>query len=103
MFYYRAIGELSREKWASILDESFILFLPITPYRLFPISEVINGRREVRGIDAVIEDTASLYAMSQGIVKSNNPSHILRRHYYCGHDEIIVSGDHVMCRSDLKL
>jgi hypothetical protein len=42
MFFYRASAETSVRRWESILDDSFQLVLPITPYRSFPPSEVCD-------------------------------------------------------------
>ncbi len=57
----------SRLQWAAILDERFVLTLPITPFRYFHKSEIKDGRRVVSGIDAVIADTASLNLMTECI------------------------------------
>mmetsp|Transcript_31080 Transcript_31080/g.51952 ORF Transcript_31080/g.51952 Transcript_31080/m.51952 type:complete len:1213 (+) Transcript_31080:220-3858(+) len=68
MFDYRTQGELSYEKWAAILEEEFSLVLPVTPYRSFPPHEVIDDQRHIRGVQAVIQDSASLHAMLQSLV-----------------------------------
>ena len=66
-FFYRASGELGHEKWAKLLDESCMFALPITPYRSFSASEVVNNQRVVIGIDGMIVDTASLAVLLQSI------------------------------------
>jgi hypothetical protein len=60
MLSYRAGNIQERDKWAAILDESFIFTLPITPYRSFHKADIVNSGRMVVGIDAAILDTASL-------------------------------------------
>lgn len=64
---YRCENTRSRLQWASILDESFKLILPITPFRYFHKSEIRDGRRLLHGIDAVIADTASVNLMTESI------------------------------------
>lgn len=67
-FNYRAKGELSYNIWKSILDESFEMTLPITPYRTFAPLQVFQCRRHVKGIKDLISDTASFSTMIQSIV-----------------------------------
>jgi hypothetical protein len=67
MLSYRAANIQDREKWAAILDESFIFTLPITPYRSFHKSDIVNSSRVLVGIDAVISDTSSLALMAESI------------------------------------
>jgi hypothetical protein len=95
-FRYRATAEMSRAKWATILDESVCIVLPVTPYRSFPPSEVINGQRYVNGIDAVILDTASLGVLVQSIGK--NHTQAVKAYYHCGDDDIAASGVSLICR-----
>jgi hypothetical protein len=110
MFYYRATGELSRDKWEAILDADFKMLLPVTPYRSFPPEEVINGQRHVVGIDAMIRDNASLSVMvqsigrhravdAQGVRKEDSE---VRVRYYSGLDDTVISGDSFMCRWILR-
>lgn len=77
-FYNRANNEQNISKWSNILDEGFRLTLPITPYRAFPFSEVKNGQRHIEGIQPLLEDTASMGAMIQGIGKRNRTGECLR-------------------------
>ena len=105
MFYYRAIGELSREKWAAILEEDFRLVLPVTPYRSFPPDEVVNGQRHINGIDAMVLDNASLSVMVQSIGRHRQVDgrrEEVRVRYYSGLDDTVMSGDSFMCRWILR-
>ena len=70
MLHYHAAGEPDREKWAAVLDESFILVQPVIrdsrglPVRAFhPSERVFNNERVVVGIDGMMYDTASLAVM----------------------------------------
>ena len=49
MFYFRAIAETNITKWSTILDENFVFYMPITPYRSFAPSQVVNGQRMIQG------------------------------------------------------
>jgi hypothetical protein len=60
--HYRTVGELNPVKWSKILDGAIELVLPVTPYRSFPPYEVQDAQRHLRGIRAVVQDTASLAA-----------------------------------------
>lgn len=95
-FHYRASAEMSRSKWATILDESVCLTLPLTPYRSFPPSEVVNGQRIVSGIDALITDTASLGVLVQSIGKNHMDT--VKVNFHCGDEDIAITGDHLICR-----
>lgn len=74
MLQFRAQGEMDINLWRTILDESFIMTLPITPYRSFPPLEVYNNQRKVTGIEAVIADTASFSMMIQSITSCSYSS-----------------------------
>ena len=63
----RAANSPIRADWASLLDENIVLTLPITPYRSFPRSDIVNSNRVVRGVDGVMADTASLALMAECI------------------------------------
>lgn len=105
MFYYRATGELSREKWEAILEEDFQMVLPVTPYRSFPPDEVVNGQRHISGIDAMILDNASLAVMVQSIGRHRQVEgrrEEVRVRYYSGLDDTVMSGDAFMCRWILR-
>ena len=105
MFYYRATGELSREKWEAILEEDFHMVLPVTPYRSFPPDEVVNGQRLINGIDAMILDNASLAVMVQSIGRhrqADGRREEVRVRYYSGLDDTVMSGDAFMCRWILR-
>eukprot|EP00401_Gymnodinium_catenatum_P073160 CAMPEP_0117610484 /NCGR_PEP_ID=MMETSP0784-20121206/81896_1 /TAXON_ID=39447 /ORGANISM="" /LENGTH=587 /DNA_ID=CAMNT_0005413887 /DNA_START=285 /DNA_END=2048 /DNA_ORIENTATION=+ len=98
MFYFRATAEASRKSWENVLEENFTLNLPITPYRSFPPAEVIDGQRIVKGIDAVIADSASLYVMLQSIVSPIDDDGKIAIQFTSGLDESIMSDDTFMCK-----
>ncbi len=59
---------LDRSLWTTLLEENAMMILPITPYRSFPPIEVYEGQRYVKGIEAIMLDTASLNLFLQTIV-----------------------------------
>ena len=59
---------LNRSVWSTLLEESITLLLPVTPYRSFPPSQVIDSRRLIKGLDAVMLDSMSVRAFLQAIV-----------------------------------
>lgn len=46
--------------------------MPVTPYRYFPASEVVDNCRHVHGIEGIIRDTASLHVLAQSLGRSPN-------------------------------
>lgn len=58
--HLRATNERDRSKWAAVLDEAFVMTLPITPYRYFPRTGVNHSLRLVSGITGAMVDAASL-------------------------------------------
>lgn len=108
--HYRATNESNKEKWQTILDENVTFSQPITPYRSFNYGEIINSSRVIRGIDAMINDTASLGLMVETIghgseqwsnaIKSGRSSRVT---ISTGKDDMMVAGDIVMCRYIMKI
>ena len=106
---YRSTNMRDRDKWAVILDESFQMTLPITPYRSFPKHNIVNSSHVVTGIDAVIADTASLALMAQSVCYGTPQWQAAikcgqgcRLTYTVGNDEIVAAGEWVMCRFSLR-
>ena len=99
-----------REKWAAILDESFVFNQPITPYRLFHKFDIINNSRVLVGIDATTSDTASLALMVESIglgtskwadaMKRGQGCRII---YSCGKDDMLAAGDLIMCKYVMRI
>lgn len=107
---YRALGVQDSDKWSGILDEDVTFILPITPYRSFNITEVVNSCRVVKGINAVITDTASLGILLETIGYNSNEwinyikhPHTPRAFYSINKDDIIAGGDLVMCRFTFRI
>lgn len=59
--------ESDERKWSTILEDTFWLKQPVTPYRSFQRSEVEQECRISRGIGAMVADTASVSVMVEGI------------------------------------
>lgn len=59
--------ESDPRKWMTLFEDNFWLKQPVTPYRSFRRTEIEQECRLSRGVEAVIEDTASLAVMVEGI------------------------------------
>jgi len=64
---YHAGSEKDPAKWNELLESSFWMKEPVTPFRFFRRSEIDRGCRIVRGIDAMICDAASIGVMVERI------------------------------------
>uniref|UniRef100_A0A7S3UTR3 BZIP domain-containing protein n=1 Tax=Heterosigma akashiwo TaxID=2829 RepID=A0A7S3UTR3_HETAK len=100
-FYYRATGELDRGRWAALLEEDVVLTQPITPYRSFDAREVVQNMREVRGVDGVVKDTASLGVLTKSLGRPGNSEDVALRYYVAKEDTVVV-GRALMCRWMLR-
>lgn len=67
LFYFRSVDEKNAERWRSVVDDSFTMVMPITPYRSFPPAEVVDGQRHIKGVDGLMLDSASFNCMLQCI------------------------------------
>lgn len=100
-FALRSSYEKRRHTWSSILDESIMCVMPVTPYRSFLASEVQISRcqRNVMGIDGVINDTASLHVLLNSLVdRSKNPNAVMKFRYTLVAEDAVVSGNQMMAR-----
>lgn len=110
MLTYRAANIQDREKWAAILDESFIFTLPITPYRNFHKSDIVNSVRMLVGIDAAIADTASLALLVESLGQGTAAwTDAIRRGdgcrlvYSSTRDDMLAAGDLIMCKYVMRV
>lgn len=99
---YRTTNVVERSRWRDLLDEAFTLTQPRTPFRASNMGEVFGNNRRVKGIDAVVQDTASVTAMLEMIksrVRQQKPDY--RRGvsltYTVDSSDILVVGDRLMC------
>lgn len=107
---YRGCNLRSYDKWAEILDDKFILKMPITPYRSFYKGDIVNNVRIVCGIEGAIAESASIFVMAQAIGYGNpkwvtamkNCSGCYITHEF-GPDDMLASGDQVICRFRMKV
>ncbi|CAM9266544.1 unnamed protein product, partial [Heterosigma akashiwo] len=97
----RATGELDRGRWAALLEEDVVLTQPITPYRSFDAREVVQNMREVRGVDGVVKDTASLGVLTKSLGRPGNSEDVALRYYVAKEDTVVV-GRALMCRWMLR-
>eukprot|EP00551_Chaetoceros_affinis_P009028 CAMPEP_0203674584 /NCGR_PEP_ID=MMETSP0090-20130426/16769_1 /ASSEMBLY_ACC=CAM_ASM_001088 /TAXON_ID=426623 /ORGANISM="Chaetoceros affinis, Strain CCMP159" /LENGTH=945 /DNA_ID=CAMNT_0050540517 /DNA_START=30 /DNA_END=2867 /DNA_ORIENTATION=- len=100
-FALRSSFEKKRAIWSSILDESMMCVMPVTPYRSFPASEVqiAKCQRNVMGIDGMISDTASLHVLLNSLVdRSKYPNGVVQFRYTLVAEEAVVSGNQMMAR-----
>lgn len=72
MLAYRSSNTRDKEKWSAIMDENATLTLPITPYRSFNKGDIVNSSRLIKGIDAMMADSASLALMVESIGQGSN-------------------------------
>ncbi|CAM9876989.1 unnamed protein product [Chrysoparadoxa australica] len=93
-FNLRANGNLSRSAWEAVAEEGLTFSLPVTPYRSFSALDVVQNKRIILGIDAVIKDTASLGELVSTVKKccGETVQCSLRQ------EETAVVGDSIMCR-----
>lgn len=98
-------------KWSSLLDERCVFTQPITPFLSFNKADVINSQRVMKGINAIVADTASFSLMAESIGFGSttwtdyfiSTGHGCRIWFEVGKKrEIICAGDLVVCRYFLK-
>mmetsp|Transcript_6676 Transcript_6676/g.9327 ORF Transcript_6676/g.9327 Transcript_6676/m.9327 type:complete len:383 (-) Transcript_6676:33-1181(-) len=78
---------LDSDKWSDVLAEDFKLILPLTPYRSYCSSDIVNNRRVLLGVDGMIADTASLKVMFDNIgIKSSENDLPVSFEYLLGSD-----------------
>eukprot|EP01035_Chromulina_nebulosa_P018341 gene18341-24032_t len=104
---FRAQGELDVHKWKTIVDESFVLLLPITPYYSFPPYEVMDYQRHIHGIDALISDTASFNSMIQSIssfayIKNNDITQRVNTQFQMDRNQMIVNDNQIMTKCNFS-
>jgi hypothetical protein len=109
MLQFRAQGETDVNRWRTILDESIVMILPITPYRSFPPIEVNNNQRRIVGIESVIADTASLAMMVQCITsnaftnkKDYDGKAKVMVQYVLNSNDIVINDDRLMSKLMLQ-
>jgi len=68
---YHAGNERDPTKWNAILENTFWMKQPVTPFRSFKRAEIDRDFRIVRGIDAMICDAASIAVMVERIGRNN--------------------------------
>lgn len=95
--HYRTTGELNAANWSRILDGACELVLPVTPYRSFPPYQVQDAQRHIRGIQAIIQDTASLHTLYHSVARPNAAHKPVQARFYALAEETIMSGDTIMC------
>lgn len=78
-FHYRSNNMSDKNRWSELVSDDFTMMLPRTPYRAQPddmtasgsstnvLSDIISEIRTVFGIDALVNDTASVHGMVEVI------------------------------------
>mmetsp|Transcript_100509 Transcript_100509/g.287825 ORF Transcript_100509/g.287825 Transcript_100509/m.287825 type:complete len:780 (+) Transcript_100509:179-2518(+) len=99
---YRTTNVLDRSRWRDLLDDAFSLTQPRTPFRATNIGEIFGNNRRVKGIDAVVQDTASVTAMLEMIksrVRQQKPDYrrSVTMSYNVDSSDILVVSDKLMC------
>jgi len=107
LLQYRAMNVRDIGKWASIVDEGVVVTLPITPFRWFHKTDIVNSARVLVGIDALLRDNASQAFMAKEIGQGahvwkgclgymGEGSHGLLS-YTIRDEDMIAAGELVMC------
>lgn len=83
----RTNGCLDENVWSTVLTEDFKLILPVTPYRSFAPSDIVNNRRILLGVEGMVADTASLMVMLDNIgIKTKQNESRVKIEYLLGSD-----------------
>lgn len=77
-------------KWSEIIEPDIRMVLPITPYRSFPPTEIIEYRRHMIGYKSVIADAASFSLMIQSLGHHQENGDKILSSFYCDEEEISV-------------
>ena len=100
---YRATNIMNRQKWLSLVDENIVVTVPITPYRWFSKTDIVNNSRILAGIDALIRDNASQAFMAREFGRGTDAwkAAVIARHsasliYDINVDDLVAASDLVM-------
>jgi len=79
-------------KWSTLLEDSFLLYQPVTPYRSFRKVEIENQRdrerRNSKGIDTIISDAASMSVMVESVGKRSARWKHIKRDEFLRKEEV---------------
>jgi len=110
MLSFRAENCQDRARWTSILDESIIFSIPITPYRSFHKNDVVSNNRVLMGIEAVMKDVASFAVLVESLGQGSSAWMEAIKHGEGGQvlihvepHEVLAAGDYVMFCYSLEL
>lgn len=91
-------------QWAELIEETFSLLQPRTPFRGASIGEYVGNNRRIQGIEEVIRDTTSVTAMLQMMnvrahQQPNCPAGAgpVSLEYQVEPSDILVVGEKLMC------
>lgn len=99
---YRVVGNLDTVFWSNVLDENFVMILPITPYRSFPPVEVADGERRLHGVNAVLMDVASLHVLFQTLKPTYGDGKNIEVQCVCDLSSAILTQESIMARWELR-
>mmetsp|Transcript_28045 Transcript_28045/g.38427 ORF Transcript_28045/g.38427 Transcript_28045/m.38427 type:complete len:707 (-) Transcript_28045:308-2428(-) len=99
---YRCSNVLDPSKWREIVEDTFVLAQPRTPFRAVNIGKSTGDIRRVKGIDSLIQDTRSIAAMldmirSQAMIQRPDFHQRITMTYRIEPQDLLASGDRVMC------
>ncbi|CAM9712637.1 unnamed protein product [Chrysoparadoxa australica] len=90
---YRTSGQMDEELWRAILTEDFKFTLPITPYRSYNPTDLVNSRRVTLGVEGMVSDTASMMVMAESIApKTAGKESKVSMEYLLGRSEHMFMG-----------
>jgi len=79
--------ENDERKWSTLLEDDFWFKQPVTPYRSFPRIEIHGQCRISRGVNRMINESASMSVMIESIgSRSSRWMHIKRGHFLVNHN-----------------
>jgi len=92
---------LDRSCWAEVLDEAFVLIAPCAPYSQSNV-HIVDNRRKIAGIDAVIKDMIALTAFLESL--TNRCSQLkpgvnvdIQFLFHADASEILIAEDKATC------
>jgi len=80
--------ETDERKWNTLLEDSFWLKQPVTPYRCFRRCEIENESRITRGAEGMLADSSSMAVMIEGVgSRSVRWAHLKRQEFIAKEEE----------------
>ena len=107
---YRTKDMLEQSRWRDLVETSFVLIQPRTPFRGENIGGIVGNNRRCQGVQCLIQDTSSIAAMLDmisGRVCAQKPK-LPAKHcriglnYTVDSSDILLVGERLMCHWTLS-